>query len=271
METKIFTRKDVHFRFYDSETGSIPFVFQHGIGGNLENVISLFKLPPEVRLISLDVRGHGETAPIGNLSEFNLYTFVDDVMALLDYLKIPKVIFGGMSMGAAEALNAAIRYPERLNGAILYRPAWFDGTMSDVAQDCYKQIVECIRGYGAIEGKNQFINTALYQELLQKYPDTAKSMISQFTAKGAVENIIRFERLPYQKAIDHISQIASIQSPTLIISTKLDPVHLFEYGKCTSCLIPHSTFVEVQAKSISVENHISESQEAISAFLLKKR
>lgn len=267
METETFTRDDIAFRYYDSKSGSTPLIFQHGIGGNLENVISLFKLPPETRIISMDCRGHGDTRPVGDLSNFTLPTFVDDVMALLDHLEIPTAIFGGMSMGAAEAMNAAVRYPDRLKGLILYRPAWLDGAMTDFTQSLYKQLVELIRGYGPAEGQKRFSRSETYAYLLKNYPDTAKSILSQFTAKGALENIIRFERLPYQRAVDTIAQISAIRLPTLVISTKIDPVHPFEYGQCLAALIPDAIFKEATAKSINVEKHLSESEKSICSFI----
>ena len=268
IEFKTFVHDDITFRYYDSETGTIPFFFQHGIGGNLENVISLFKLPPEVRLISFDFRAHGETSPIGDLFKFNLYSFGNDIIALMDHLQIPQAIVGGMSMGAAVGLNLAIRLPARLKGIVLYRAAWLDGSMTLPTISLFEQIVELIRGYGAVEGQKRFTNSEAYHYLLKEFPDTAKSMLSQFSAKKSSENIIRFETLPYQNVVNAISEISEVNLPTLIISTRRS-VHPFEYGVCLSALIPDSIFVEATAKAVSVEKHIAESNEAINKFLLK--
>ncbi len=268
MATKYFSREAITFRYEDTQTGSIPLIFQHGIGGNLENIVSLFKFPENIRLISLDSRGHGETIPVGDLSHFNLYTLVDDIMALMDELHLQKVWLGGMSMGAALAMNAAIRFPERLKGIIIYRPAWLDGGMPSYALSLYEQIVALLRGFGPDEGKKRFLESEAYKTLLGNFPDTAKSMAAQFMAKKALENVIRFEKLPYQKVVHDISEISRIALPSLIISTKLDPVHPFEYGKCIASLIPHSTFMEATPKSVSAEKHIAESQESITSFLL---
>lgn len=267
METKTFTKDGVTFRYFDSETGSLPFVFQHGIGGNLENVVSLFKMPPEIRLISFDARAHGETHPVGELSKLNLSTFVDDLIFLLDHLKVSKAVIGGMSMGAALGLNVGIRYPERAKGLVLYRPAWFDNGMTASARGFYQQLVDLLRGFGPSEGQKRFMESESYKTLQKNFPDTAKSLASQFLAKKAEEYVIRFEKLPYQSVVNDTSEISAINLPTLVISTKLDPVHPYEYGKCLSTLIPHSTFIEASPKSVNVEKHIAESQAALNAFL----
>jgi DNA-binding CsgD family transcriptional regulator len=45
-----------------------PFVFQHGIGGtHCQPSVLMAPLPPAVRLIALDGRGHGETRPTSRL------------------------------------------------------------------------------------------------------------------------------------------------------------------------------------------------------------
>src|SRR4030067_1600113 len=45
--------------------------------------------------------------------------FSDDLVGLLDFLKIEKAIVGGMSMGGYILLNFMERYPERIKKAIL--------------------------------------------------------------------------------------------------------------------------------------------------------
>jgi pimeloyl-ACP methyl ester carboxylesterase len=47
----------------------------------------------------------------------------------MDYLRLPQAIVGGISMGAAVALNFTLRFPERVLGLILSRPAWLDGPL----------------------------------------------------------------------------------------------------------------------------------------------
>lgn len=69
------------------------------------------------RLIAYDVRGHGRT-PAGD----GLYTidlFVDDLVELLDRLKIERAVLVGLSMGGYIALRAADRAAARVRGLVL--------------------------------------------------------------------------------------------------------------------------------------------------------
>ncbi|MBM2853064.1 MAG: hypothetical protein HW420_1611 [Candidatus Nitrosotenuis sp.] len=69
------------------------------------------------RVISYDLRGHGQS-DVGD-GQYTLELFVDDLIALLDYLKITKTVVCGFSMGGYVALRAIERNPERFNALIL--------------------------------------------------------------------------------------------------------------------------------------------------------
>jgi pimeloyl-ACP methyl ester carboxylesterase len=121
----VFTRDHIRFHFLDSGAG-LPFFWQHGLGGNAHLAYELFKPPPGFRLISFDARGHGRTHPAGDAAKFAFCTFAEDLRALMDHLRIQQAVVGGSSMGAGLALHLALRFPERVLGLVLSRPAWLD-------------------------------------------------------------------------------------------------------------------------------------------------
>src|SRR5262245_29135793 len=113
--------------FHYRETGGgLPFVFQHGLGADLNQPFCLFQPPPGFRLIAFDCRAHGLTTPLGTENKINIATFADDLAALLDHLSIAAAVVGGISMGAALALDFALRFRGRVLGLVLSRPAWLD-------------------------------------------------------------------------------------------------------------------------------------------------
>jgi 3-oxoadipate enol-lactonase len=69
------------------------------------------------RVIAYDLRGHGMSG-IGD-GQYVLEFFVDDLVGLLDFLKIRKAVFCGLSMGGYIALRTAERSPERITALIL--------------------------------------------------------------------------------------------------------------------------------------------------------
>src|SRR4051812_38311154 len=106
-----FRHDGLNFRFRDTGSG-LPVVFQHGLGGDLTVPCALFTPPPGVRLISFDARYHGETRPLGDPSKLTFDALADDLLALIDHLKLSRVVVGGISMGAGLALNFALRHPD---------------------------------------------------------------------------------------------------------------------------------------------------------------
>jgi 3-oxoadipate enol-lactonase len=69
------------------------------------------------RILRYDQRGHGGTTV--DSRPCNIDLLVDDVIALLDALKIEKVIFVGISMGSGTALRIAQRYPQRIQRIVM--------------------------------------------------------------------------------------------------------------------------------------------------------
>jgi len=70
-----------------------------------------------LRVITYDIRGHGQSGT-GD-GQYSIELFVDDLMALLDHLKISKVILCGFSMGGYIALRAIERNPDRFSALVL--------------------------------------------------------------------------------------------------------------------------------------------------------
>ena len=70
-----------------------------------------------MRIITYDLRGHGQSE-VGD-GQYTIELFVDDLVALLDHLKITKTILCGFSMGGYIALRAIVRNPDRFNALIL--------------------------------------------------------------------------------------------------------------------------------------------------------
>ncbi len=76
-------------------------VMIHGAGGSMhiwKKQIDDFSR--EFNVLLLDLRGHGESVFESKQIEYNLELIASDVIRLMDYLKIPKSHFVGVSLGA---------------------------------------------------------------------------------------------------------------------------------------------------------------------------
>lgn len=103
-------------RIWYAEFGSgEPVLFVHGGLGNSDywglQVRAL--VAAHYRVIVMDSRGHGRSTR--NAQPYGYDLMSDDVIGLLDYLKIKKVALVGWSDGAIVGLDIAMHHPERLS------------------------------------------------------------------------------------------------------------------------------------------------------------
>jgi 3-oxoadipate enol-lactonase len=96
----------------------MPVVLIHGFPFSKEMwAPQLAPLSAEHYVVTYDVRGHGASGR-GD-GQYSIEMFVDDLIALIDHLKLSRVVVCGLSMGGYIALRAIERHPERFRGLIL--------------------------------------------------------------------------------------------------------------------------------------------------------
>jgi pimeloyl-ACP methyl ester carboxylesterase len=263
----------MRFHYLDlGDQHGFPFVFQHGLGGDVDQPTSLFLPPAGIRLLTFDFRAHGQTFPLEASAWkpacLSFDSFGDDLVALLDELALQQAIVGGISMGAGVALNVAMRYPGRVAGLVLSRPAWLDGPMPQANVTIYAQIAHLLQQYGASDGLKRFKESEVYRSIACSSPDAARSLLRQFENERALDGVERLIRLPSDRPIPRLGAAASITVPTLVLATRQDPMHPYEYGTILASSIPGATLKELTPKSIcSKEQHAAEVQNALEEFL----
>lgn len=260
-----FSHDAIQFH-YESRGSGLPFFFQHGLGADVSQPVGLIKPPAGIRLLAFDARAHGQTKPVGPVDKIRLATFADDLVALMDHLKIQRSIVGGISMGAAMALNFALRFPERILGLVLSRPAWLDRP-NPWNVHMFSLIARLIREHGPERGQALFKETPEYAETTRTFPEVARSLCAQFENPRATDHAVNLERIPRDTPCTNQQEWSSIRVPTLVLAHRHDPIHPFEYGEVYARLIPGAEFKEITAKSISIEQHERDVQRFIEDFL----
>jgi pimeloyl-ACP methyl ester carboxylesterase len=71
----------------------------------------------QFQVYSIDLRGHGRTSPLSD--DFSISKTAEDILGLIDYLKIEKVNAIGLSFGGLTLLELARLSPDRINSLIL--------------------------------------------------------------------------------------------------------------------------------------------------------
>ena len=186
----------------------------------------------------------------------------------MDRLEIERAVVGGISMGAAVALNFALRYPERLIGLVLQRPAWLDAPRQENT-GIYPFMARLLRENGAEKGLELFKASAAYQKVFQESPNAAKSMTAYFLKPRAGETAALLERIPLDAPNRNRAEWRAIRVPTLVLANRRDQVHPFEFGVILAGEIPGAEFRELTPKAVSIEQHNEEVQRFLETFLLQ--
>jgi pimeloyl-ACP methyl ester carboxylesterase len=220
-------------------------------------------------LIAFDARGHGETRPLGDPKKIALAAFADDLIELLDFLKVDRAVLGGISMGAAVALNAVLRYPRRALGLVLSRPAWLDRPLPENTR-VYPHIAQYILKYGAAEGLEHFRQTPEFEDVRRQSPDAAQSLVLQFEHPRAEECIARLERIPHDSPCHDRAEWSAIRVPVLVLGNRLDPIHPWEFARTLAAEVPGAELHELTSKAISPERHAADVRSALDEFFNRR-
>ncbi|MEI8280300.1 MAG: alpha/beta hydrolase, partial [Bacteroidota bacterium] len=110
---------NINLHYLDHKNNGIPLLLMHGLTANAYAFDGLVAegITDTFRLISPDLRGRG----LSDHPAF-CYTIADhaqDMIELLDHLKIDKIILGGHSFGGLLSFYIASTFPERVTKVII--------------------------------------------------------------------------------------------------------------------------------------------------------
>jgi pimeloyl-ACP methyl ester carboxylesterase len=191
----------------------------------------------------------------------------------MDHLQITTAVLGGISMGAAVALSAALRYPERCIALVLSRPAWLNGSMSSQAIAAYAEAARLLKDEPSPEGALQKLEKSdIYRAINEQCADAGKSLLGQVRCVVLDPNrreaaVARLQYLPTGQSGLDLQSAAAVEVPTLIMATPNDPIHPLSFAHALAGAIPHASFVKLEPKQLNDGPHIEEVNSLIVQFL----
>lgn len=113
----------IHFTLYENNETEQWVTFVHGAGGSSSIWFKQIRdFQKHYNVLLLDLRGHGDSKNNQNPSSYKYYTFpalANDIIEVLDYLKIQKSHFIGISLGTILIRQLAESYPNKVQSMIL--------------------------------------------------------------------------------------------------------------------------------------------------------
>jgi len=255
-------RDGLRLSYRDTGSGS-PLVLQHGLGGDAAQPVGV--APPNVRLITLECRGHGES-DIGAPRDLSFATFTQDLRVLLDHLDIERAIVGGISMGAGLALRLAYDQPDSVVGLVLVRPAWSDRPNPPNLAPLL-EVARYLRDFGPAEGKRRYQTASkLLAVTHHESLSAAQSLLGQFDRPLASARAPVLERMVADAPLPLSADWSRLRMPALILATRGDPLHPFSMARQLASALPKSRLTEIAGKDSGLEAHARMIVAAIGEF-----
>lgn len=117
-----FITNDTVRIYYETVGEGLPLVLHHGLSDGLQGWYEMgyvARLHRHFRLILIDARGHGASDKPHDPAAYALQTMAEDVVAVLDHLKVDQAHFCGYSMGGWVGFGLAEYAPHRLHSLVL--------------------------------------------------------------------------------------------------------------------------------------------------------
>ena len=104
--SKNFDPNQNHYFYY--KKNSIPLVFVHGVGLNNQMWNEQVNYLNDFSILTYDLIGHGKTPC--KKDKLTLKDFSNQLLEILDFLKLDKINLVGFSLGSLVALDFSSRY-----------------------------------------------------------------------------------------------------------------------------------------------------------------
>lgn len=206
------------FQVVDAGVASaIPVVFVHGFPFDHTTWNpQLDEVGKHYRAVAYDVRGHGQSF-VGD-GQYTIEGHVDDLIALLDHLKISKAVIVGLSMGGYITLRALERNPERFKAVVLC------DTRSDADGNEGKlkrfASIASVKKDGSAAFADAFVKNVFAAETFQTNPGAVEAVRTIISHTSDLS--IAGTQLALASRTDTTASLSSIKIPTLILVGELD-------------------------------------------------
>lgn len=199
--------------------GGAPVVFIHGFPFDRTTWDpQVREISRNHRAIAYDVRGHGESL-VGD-GQYSIELFVDDLVMLLDHLKVGRAVLCGLSMGGYIALRAAERQPERLSGLVLCDTK--SGPDTDEAKIKRAVTIAAVKKDGVEKFAGEFIKAVLTENTLKTKSALAGALLNSIRANSPLG--ISGALLAMAARTDTTAALAKITVPALILVGEQDKI-----------------------------------------------
>ena len=218
------------FYVFNKKEQSIPIVFVHGVGLTYEIWQPQLDFFKEYSNLSYDILGHGKSSLTKQNISFD--DFSDQLIKLINELKIERIHLVGFSIGSLIARNFAIRFGDRLRSLTLlgsiYKRSEQQQKIVDERFDQAKKELKLSR---------QALKRWFSDKYLKNNPDIYEK-ISSILSKNNMANFLKVYELFVRHKNDE--DFEKIQTKTLVMTGEHDIGSTIEMSQQLHNVIQHS-------------------------------
>lgn len=187
-----------------------------------------------LRIITYDLRGHGQS-DVGD-GQYTIELFADDLIALLDHLKIAKTILCGFSMGGYIALRAVERNPDRFSALVLCDT--MSAADSNEAKTRRANSIKLVKNEGVGQFTEGFLKAVFAPQTFDSNPDIVNKIRRTILSNSPLG--ICGALLAMAGRTETTEALSKINIPTLILVGEYDAITPPSAAKNMHDRIPNS-------------------------------
>lgn len=214
-------------------------------------------LTQHYRVLRYDTRGHGQSSVTEG--PYSIAQLGGDVIALLDYLKLSRVHFCGLSMGGITGMWLGLDHADRLNKLILCNTAAYIGPPEN-----WTNRAAAVQRDGVASIAAAVVDKWLTPDFAAQQPELVqhlRAMLGATDARGYAANCLAV------RDSDLREQIQRIVTPTLVIAGSGDIPTPPADGRYLADTIPGAQYVELYAAHLSNLQQVDGFTQAVLKFL----
>ena len=218
------------FYVFNKKDQSIPVVFIHGVGLTYEIWQPQLDFFKNYSYLSYDILGHGKSSL--TKQNINFDDFSEQLIELINELKIEKIHLVGFSIGSLIARNFATRYSERLQSLILL------GSIYKRSEQQQKTVNERFeQAKKELKLSSQALKRWFTDKYLENNPDTYEK-ISSILSTNNMANFLKVYELFVRHKNDE--DFEKIYSKTLVMTGEHDTGSTIEMSQQLNNIIKNS-------------------------------
>lgn len=187
-------------------------VLIHGLGNRIDAWIPQLSLSLNYRLVLIELRGHGNSVEVEDLT---VERFAKDIIEVLDFLNIKKAHFCGLSLGGIVAQEIYKRFKARVKTLILSNTTFYvPNVVSKMSMNKAKYLIEQI---GFDNYHINSVKTCLYNYEDERTAELAKKAFH-------IREDTYFKSIQAASGRNYFFNLLTISVPTLIIGSFEDKV-----------------------------------------------